>query len=295
MIHISFYKFVPLENLQELREELLNYCKTHNIRGKILIAEEGINGMIAGEENEIENFKDFLTQKEEFSDIFFKQHYSTKKGYKKMFVKIKNEIITFKNPVSLENRGPHLPPEELEKWYESGKDFAIIDMRNDFEYDIGHFKDAIKMNTKKFSELPEEIERIKDEIRDKPIVTYCTGGVRCEKGTAFLREQGFENVYQLDGGIINYGDRIGDQYWEGKCFVFDERGAIEIDPQKQDDNYSQCRICFVPSQKTNTCMECGEEFIMCDDCLELIENCCSKFCRNKQRDRVASQKEQVQC
>lgn len=287
MLHISFYKFVSLTNLKTLRENLLTYCREHNIKGKILIAEEGINGMIAGEKNKIENFKNYITNFEEFSDLFFKQHQSLKQGYKKMFVKIKSEIITFNKPISLERRGKHLNPQKLQEMYENNEDFAIIDMRNDFEYDIGHFKNAIKLNTQQFSQLPEEIERIKEKIKNKPIVTYCTGGIRCEKGTAYLKELGFEDVYQLDGGIINYGEKIGDNYWEGKCFVFDTRGAVEIDPQKQQDNYSQCRICFVPEDKCHRCPECGEEFIMCDECTKLIENCCSKFCRNKQREKYS--------
>lgn len=233
MIHLSFYKFVKISDIEILRDDLLEFCKENSIKGTILLANEGINGMLAAEQNKIENFKSYMRKKEEFKDIFFKEQESSNHGYKKILVKIKPEIITFKQSIDMENTGDYLKPDELKSMYENNEDFAIIDMRNDFEYDIGHFHGAIKINSKKFSELPEEIELIKDRIKDKKIVTYCTGGVRCEKGTAYLKQLGYKDIYQLDGGIINYGKEIGGSFWNGKCFVFDDRREIELISDKQ--------------------------------------------------------------
>lgn len=284
MKHISFYKFVNLENLENLKVELLSYCKKNTLKGKILLADEGINGYLTGERDKIEGFEDYLHSYKEFEDLFFKENPSNSHKYKRMLVKIKKEIITFKKKVDMSKIGDHLNPKDLEKMYDNGDDFVIIDTRNDYEYDVGHFKNAIKLETKEFSQFPKELERIRPKIQGKKIVTYCTGGVRCEKATAYMKEKGFDDVYQLDGGIVNYGLQVGEKYWEGKCFVFDERGAINIDPNKQDLKVSQCKICFIPNEEKHTCFECGNEFLMCNKCLPLLENCCSKFCRNKRRN-----------
>ncbi len=283
MLNISFYKFVEINHIENLREEILLFCKNHSLKGKILLANEGINGMVVGEKENIKAFEKFMHEKEEFKDVFFKEHETQNRGFKRMLVKPRKEIITFKQKVDMKKIGNHMKPSELKQLYEKGEEFAIIDTRNDYEYDIGHFKNAIKLDTREFSEFPKEIKRHEDKLKNKKIIMYCTGGVRCEKASAYMIEQGYNDVHQLDGGIINYGAECGDEFWEGKCFVFDERGAVEIDPKKQDDNYSQCNVCHVPCEEKHECPYCQKEYLQCSLCAPLMDNCCSKFCRNKLR------------
>lgn len=287
MINISFYKFVELKNLPDLKIQLLNFCNEKNLKGKILLANEGINGYLSGDRENLEKFKQYILSFSFFNDLYFKENPICKHNFKRMIVKIKKEIITFKIPVNINKKAPHIKPEELKKLYENNENFVIIDTRNDYEYDIGHFKNAIKLNTKQFSDFPQELEKIKEKIKDKKIITYCTGGIRCEKATAYMKDIGYKEVFQLDGGIINYGIKCGGDFWNGKCFVFDERGAIDLDINTQKENleYSQCSICYVPNESTHSCPYCKKTFLMCSKCLPLMDNCCSKFCRNKQREK----------
>lgn len=289
MLNISFYEFVKLDNLLKLKKELQSYIKKNNLKGKILLAKEGINGMLSGEEKDIREFEKYINSFDQFKKVWFKENPVSKHTYKRSLVKIRKEIITFKIPVDMKKTANHMSPEELKQMYDNNEDFVIIDTRNYYEYDVGHFKNAIKLETKEFTEFPQELERIRPQIEGKKIVTYCTGGVRCEKATAYMKEQGFEDVHQLNGGIVNYGDTIGGAYWEGKCFVFDERGAVDIDPRVQAKNqeYSQCSVCYVPNEDKHTCLNCSKEFVMCPNCTPLMDNCCSKFCRNKLREREA--------
>jgi UPF0176 protein len=294
MDNITFYKFVEINNLSELRENILNLCIKHEIKGKILIAKEGISGYCSGNEKATKEFIEYMHNIEQFRDLWFKHNKTEKENSKKMLVKIRNEIITFKQEYNIKNTGKYLKPEELDKLYQSKEDFIIIDIRNDYECEQGQFKNAIRINSKEFTQFPEEILKLKEQSIGKKVIAYCTGGVRCEKATAWMNENGFDDVYQLDGGIINYGIERGQGNWEGKCFVFDDRGAIEIDPKKQDIKYNQCSICFVPCEKNQTCRICGKEYLMCTDCNPLIENTCSKFCRNLEKmkeEKIRTNKE----
>jgi UPF0176 protein len=294
MDNITFYKFVEINNLEELKESILDFCIKNEIKGKILIAKEGISGYCSGNEKATKDFKDYMHQIEQFKDLWFKHNKTEKENSKKMLVKIRNEIITFKQDYDIKNTGKYLKPEELDKLYQSNEEFLIIDTRNDYEYEQGHFKNAIKINSKEFTQFPEEVLKLKEQSKGKKVITYCTGGVRCEKATAWMNENGFDDVYQLDGGVINYGIERGQGNWEGKCFVFDDRGAIEIDPKKQDIKYSQCSICFVPCESKKTCRICNKEYLMCADCDPLMENTCSKFCRNLEKmkeEKIRSNKE----
>ena len=285
--NISFYKFIELDNLKQLRKELQEYCNTKRIKGKILLAKEGISAYMSGIVEDIEKFKQFLTSYKEFEDMWFKHNPTNRFNSKRMLVKIRKETITLKQKYNYSNTGNYLEPEELDKWYEENKDdFVIIDTRNDYEYEVGHFKNAIPLPIKEFTELPDAIKQIEEKIKNKKIVTYCTGGIRCEKATAWMKENGFDDVYQINGGIINYGIERGQSNWEGLCFVFDDRGAIPIDieTQKEHLNKPQCSVCYVPCTDIHTCPQCNKDFIMCSKCMPLMDNCCSKFCRNKMRD-----------
>ena len=192
--------------------------------------------------------------------------------------------------------------QDLKRLLDNEKDIVLLDARNNYEYEIGRFKGAIHLDLDTFREFPMKIKQLQkttiqsskngiknskilknnENIKNKKIITYCTGGVRCEKASALLKEAGFENVYQLHDGIINYGKECGDSHWEGKCFVFDTRGAVDIDPNKKSEPITQCVLCHLPSGNLHQCsyVKCDKFFTACDKCLEILNGCCGKNCRN---------------
>ena len=226
----SFYKFIPLEDFETLREPMLVVMREMNIKGTIILAAEGINGGFAGTRDHMDAFYAYMHQEPRFSDLNFKETFDSQNPFEKAKVKLRKEIVTMGitkvNPLA--STGVHLSPEE---WHDFIQDpeVIVIDTRNDYEYELGTFKNAINPNTENFREFPEYVEQHLSDKKDKKIAMFCTGGIRCEKSTAYLKEQGFEHVYQLKDGILNYMEVIPNEtsLWEGKCFVFDDRVAVD--------------------------------------------------------------------
>jgi len=284
MKHIIFYKYVPLHQLKGFKKEHLAFCKSLGLKGKVLVAKEGINGSLSGREKDIEQYIKGMRKDKRFADILFKKGKTREHTFKRMHVTIKKEIIASRLIVDLGKRAPYIEPKELKGLLDKGEELVLLDARNDYEYKLGRFSQALDPKLKTFQQFKKVVKQCAG-LKDKLIVTYCTGGVRCEKASAFLVDQGFTNVRQLHGGIIQYGLECGDAHWEGKCFVFDQRGAIEIDPAKQGERYEQCGVCFTPCEEKHSCVYCEKEFVACEECLGLYQDCCSKFCRNSLRER----------
>ena len=223
---VSFYKFVQLDNLKELKSKLLNYCKKSFMKGTIILAEEGINAFVSCDESMIESFTCFIKSFEEFFDVEFKIEKSSSEPFEKMKIKVKEEIVTFGQPVNLKERGEYLDPDGWDKLI-SKKDTILIDTRNYYEYAMGTFKGAINPYIQNFTELAAWLdENFTDDDKEKDIAMFCTGGIRCEKSTAYLKQKGFKNVYHLKEGIIKYIHQKRTEknsLWEGECFVFDNR------------------------------------------------------------------------
>ncbi|MDY0082479.1 MAG: rhodanese-like domain-containing protein, partial [Ignavibacteriaceae bacterium] len=210
---ISFYKYVTVDNPAALAKEYLDWCTENGIKGKIYLADEGINGAVTGDFELIERFKNYLRKFSIFSDIWFKETPTDEIAFTKMHVRVKPEIVNSGLiNTSLEHTAPKLTPEQLLKFYEDKKDFIIVDARNWYESKIGKFKNAITPQITHFREWPKVVELL-NQYKDKTIVTYCTGGIRCEKASAYMREQGFKDVYQIDGGILNFILKFPDTYW----------------------------------------------------------------------------------
>ena len=268
-------------DLKKFQIKHLVLCKRLGLNGRVLIAKEGINGNLTGGKEDIEEYKKELRKGKRFSDVEFKQGPTSNHNFRKMFVRIRKEIVTSGFGIDAKKKGKYIEPKELKKWYDKKDDFVIVDARNDYEYKIGKFKNAINLKLDTFRDFPKAIKQLK-RFKNRKIVTYCTGGVRCEKASAYLRLKGFKDVYQLHGGIIKYGEKIGNKHWEGKCFVFDTRGAVDIDPKKQNKPITQCSLCNIPCDKYHNCVNvrCDKRFIACDKCLETLNECCSKNCRN---------------
>lgn len=247
-VNISTYKFVSINDTEVLRPKYLAFCLEHNLKGTIILSEEGINMFLAGYKEDMDAFFNMFYQDSRFADIKPKFSYSDSQPFNRMLVKIKPEIITMKHPtVRPENgRAPGVLPKTLKRWLDQGHDdngkpVVMIDTRNAFEVDVGTFDKTLDYRITKFTEFPEVIKQHKDELEDKTIVTFCTGGIRCEKAVLYMQDIGYDNVYQLDGGILKYFEEVGGDHYHGDCFVFDYRTALN--PQLQETETVQCFKC----------------------------------------------------
>jgi UPF0176 protein len=235
ILNISTYKFVTLQDLPALQPKILAQCRAQNLKGTILLAEEGINMFLAGQESEIHAFFDWLRQDPRFANIVTKDSWSEQQPFKKMIVRIKREIIRMDHPTIRPDhaeRSPYVSAETLKHWLDQGHDdqgkpVVLLDTRNAFEVRYGTFDTAIDYNISKFSELPDVLKQHQNELQDKTVVSFCTGGIRCEKVGILMQEIGIKNSYQLDGGILKYFEIVGNAHYHGSCFVFDEREALD--------------------------------------------------------------------
>lgn len=280
---LLYYKYINIPNPEKWAAEHLKWCKENGIKGRILVAKIGLNGTCAGPRALMEKYKQKLQSDPLFKDIVFKEDRGDQFTFTKTFVRVRDELVTLKvSGVKAENGGIHLPVEQFNQMIESDTDVVLVDMRNKYEWKLGRFKGAIPLEMDNFKELPQAIDKI-EHLKDKKILAYCTGGIRCETGTAYLKMRGFKNVYQLEGGIHTYGQKSPDRHWEGKMFVFDRRGAVPINHQK-DLVVAKCLHCHKPSDVYMNCVNtaCNALFICCEDCTVKMKNTCSENCKNHQ-------------
>jgi UPF0176 protein len=236
VLNISAYKFVPLPDALDLRETLLARATALQLKGTILLAEEGINLFLAGPGDAVRGFIDQLHADARFADITPKESWSEKQPFRKMLVKVKGEIIRMNHPTirPAEGRAPAVTPLTVKRWLDQGHDdegrpVVTLDTRNDVEIDCGTFEGAIDWRITKFTEFPQAVLDHKDALKNKTVVSFCTGGIRCEKAAIFMREAGLDHVYQLEGGILKYFEEAGGAHYKGGCFVFDAREAVGVD------------------------------------------------------------------
>jgi UPF0176 protein len=284
---ISFYKYVKIEDPESLAKDHLNWCMQNNIKGKVYLANEGINGSVFGDNQTTAHYKNQLKSYKIFEDIWFKETPTDSIAFNKMHVRVKQEIVNSGlMKTKLENTAPKLTPDQLLKFYEDKKDFVIVDARNWYESKIGKFKNAITPQITHFREWPKVVDSLND-YKDKTIITYCTGGIRCEKASAYMREKGFKNVYQIDGGILNYIQKFPDTYWEGGMFVFDDRRVFEPNTKEELKYTSNCHFCDKPTSYHINChnIDCDKIIVCCHDCKIENEYCCSTECRSSSNKR----------
>lgn len=226
---LLYYKYVELPDPVAFAAEHLEFCRELGLKGRVLVAGEGINGTLAGPEEATDQYQAWCRNHPLFVDMPFKINRAEANPFKRLSVKPRREIVTLgvEEPFDLANEPEnHLSPEEWKKAIEE-EDVVLFDVRNDYETAVGRFKDAIRPPIGNFRELPEALKQY-GHLKEKKVLMYCTGGIRCEKASALFRREGFKEVYQLDGGIITYGDQVGADYWEGECFVFDERMMVPV-------------------------------------------------------------------
>jgi UPF0176 protein len=236
ILNISCYKFVALPDAQALRQPCLDNAMARQLKGTILIAEEGINFFLAGSASDVRGFVDWLRTDDRFADLTPKESWSDTQPFRKMLVKVKNEIIRMNHPSirPAEGRAPAVTPATAKRWLDQGHDdegrpVVTLDTRNQFEVDAGTFKNTINWGITKFTEFPAAVQAHLDELQDKTVISFCTGGIRCEKAAIYMRHAGLPHVYQLEGGILKYFEEVGNDHYEGGCFVFDERRAVGAD------------------------------------------------------------------
>ena len=227
-INLSGYRFTPISDLELTLNKLKSMCADLDILGSIYLASEGINIGISGNILEVETFRARLNKFSGFEDIRFHELYSLKRPYNKMTVKTKTELVPIEDTTITVGDYNHqyLPPQELKQWLDENKDFVLLDMRNEFEFELGTFDQAQQLHLRRFRKLQTKDHEINNLPKDKPIVTFCTGGIRCEKAGPYLEKFGFKNIFQLEGGIIEYLRQTKGAHWHGNCFVFDDRVSI---------------------------------------------------------------------
>jgi len=245
-LNVAGYKFEPLENLDSLIPEFQNKCDELGLKGSVYLSPNGINFSIAGTEKNIDTYIEFMEEDSRFRDIPLKKTFSETQPFRRMKVRLKKEIISLGrddiNPREL--TGDYISPRELFEMYETKEDVIVLDTRNEYETRVGLFENAVDLQLDTFRDFPSAIETLPEEYKDKQIVMYCTGGIRCEKASAVMMKAGFSDVKQLEGGVLDYFKETGGAYWNGDCFVFDER--VALDKELKETEYIYCYICREP-------------------------------------------------
>ena len=247
-VNIAAYKFITFDNTEEMRPQYQALCKELELKGTILLTPEGINMFLSGTRANIDTYLAWLRSDVRFADIEAKESLSEEQSHKRMLVKIKKEIITMRMPLIKPElgRAPAVAPATLKRWLDQGHDdkgkpVVMVDTRNAFEVDVGTFDNTIDYRIEKFTEFPEVIAANKDALADKTVVTFCTGGIRCEKAAIHMQNIGYDSVYQLEGGILKYFEDVGGAHYTGDCFVFDYRTALN--PKLEPTVTVQCFAC----------------------------------------------------
>ncbi len=268
IVNIAAYKFVTMTGLPELRESLKELCQHEKLRGTILLSEEGINLFVAGERAGIDALLEKLRGMPQLADIPVKESFSDELPFNRMLVKIKKEIIAFgvDGIDPRQHTSPRLSAEELKQWLDEGRPVTLLDTRNRFEAAVGTFENAIVAPVDNFRDFPDVVDQLPPEIRQQPVVTFCTGGIRCEKAAPLLEAAGFEEVYQLDGGILKYFEDVGGEHYNGECFVFDKR--VALDPQLHATGARQCFVCQTPLTTADMQHAAYEEGVACPHCFQ---------------------------
>lgn len=267
----ALYKFVTLENYQALRLPLTDVMEANQIRGTLLLAVEGINGTVAGPRQGIDNLLNWLRSDPRLADLDCKESITNQPPFKRTKVKLKKEIVTM--------GVPGIDPKQVVGTYVAPKDWnsliddpevLLVDTRNDYEFQVGTFKNAINPNTTSFREFPEFVKQHLDPNTHKKVAMFCTGGIRCEKSTAFLKEQGFAEVYHLKGGILKYLEDVPAEQsrWQGECFVFDDR--ITVNHQLEQGSYDQCNACRMPITEEDKASHKYQQGVSCPHCYQQI-------------------------
>jgi UPF0176 protein len=284
---LAFYYLVPISDPAQLVQEFFAHFSGIDCKGRIYIAQQGINGTMSAPANEAKQFMKWLASHPQFQNaqawnsLEFKVEETSEHVFARLTVKVKKELVALDQEVALANRGQALSPAGWRKMLEEEDDLLLLDIRNDYEWELGHFEGAKRPQCTTFREFKQFAKDVSTEIDPKKtkVLMCCTGGIRCEFFSVLLKECGIENVYQLDGGIIKYGIEEKSAHWLGKLFVFDDRLSADISDEKAPP-IAKCHYCNETAEKYYNCanMDCNTLFICCPSCLEAYRGCCKKEC-----------------
>ncbi len=276
---LLYYCYTPIENPEQFRDEHHRLCLDLNLLGRIIVAPEGLNGTVSGRPEDCDIYMQTVKADPRFEALEFKVEEHEDHAFKKLHVRLKEEIVNSDLPVNpLEQTGKHLEPDEFLK-LKNDPDVVLVDMRSNYEHSVGKFKGAITFDMENLRELPDHVHEI-EHLKDKKIITYCTGGIKCEKASAYLLSRGFDNVYQLHGGIIKYGLEAGGEDFDGKCYVFDNRVAVDVN-QVNPEVISTCFRCGTITDRMINCASpvCNNHVTLCEACGWEHQGTCSDACK----------------
>lgn len=263
IVNIATYKFFRWGDLEPRRDELKSLCKQLDLKGTVLISGEGINLFLAGSRASVDSFLSHVRAIPELVDLPVKESLTDYQPFNRMLVRIKREIIPVgaEGLQAVQDASPKISPEVLKQWLDEKRPIALLDTRNDYEIEIGTFENAIDLNIKNFREFPNATAAIPDDVKKQPVVMFCTGGIRCEKIGPYMKGLGFEEIYQLDGGILKYFEKCQQSHYKGDCFVFDQR--VAVDPSLEPSDTSECFACKRPVQPAD--LE-SEHYVIGESC-----------------------------
>ncbi len=283
---ILFYKYTRLDNAEQYAQQHLKFCKDLGVKGRILVGDEGINGTLSGTPEQCETYMAHLQANPPFKGIEFKVDDTDTPAFNKIHVRYRREIVHFGVEIDPEFAATRLNADQVLQMKDE-PDVVMVDMRNNVEHLVGKFKNAVTLDLETFRDLPKHLPELA-QYKEKRIIAYCTGGIRCEKATAYLIQQGFsrDKVFHIDGGIIKYAHATGGVDFEGKCYVFDKRVVADVNLVNPS-IISHCRLCDAPSARMVNCAnpECNEHFVMCEACGEQWQGACSEACYQHPRRR----------
>jgi UPF0176 protein len=288
---ILYYKFVPLPDPESVLHWQRQLCERHGLKGRIILSTHGINGTLGGPVEGLKAYKKAMNLHTKFKGIMYKWSEGRADDFPRLSIKVRDEIVTFLTPDELQvnekgvvGGGKHIKPEALHKLVEEkGDDVVFFDGRNAYEAEVGKFKNAIVPNTRTTRDFLDELETPEmQDLKDKTVVTYCTGGIRCEILSSLMKNRGFKDVYQIDGGIVKYGEKFKDEgLWEGKLYVFDKRMTVGFSDKAKD--IGSCSLC---EKKTSNFINCAE--LSCNDLILACKSCAKKSRYCKQHQQVTS-------
>lgn len=269
---LLYYKYIPVENAEQVRDEQVDLLKKFNLKGRLIVADEGINGTLEGLTEDTEKYIEAMEKSKYFKGISYKKSVGNGKGFPKISVKYRPEVVTtkIKNLDPNVTTGKYLSAEELHDWFANNKEFYIVDMRNDYEYSSGYFENFIPSGLHNFFDLPDVLPKL-EHLKNKTVLTVCTGGIRCEKASGFLVSNGFTDVYQLKDGIQTYMEKYPNKHFKGKLYVFDSRLTIGFNTDSPEHEIvGKCYYCDVPSDTYVNCEYdmCHFHHIACADCYD---------------------------
>jgi UPF0176 protein len=272
---ILFYKFIDIKDPYKLRDEQKKLCASFSLKGRMLIAEEGINATFEGRASDIEAYKNKLREDERFADIVFKESAGTGEAFTRLEIKVRKEVVTLgAGKFDIKNEtAPEITADELEALYGKNEDFVVLDLRNDFEIDAGYFEKTIDPGLRNFRNLPEKLPQLA-HLKDKKVIAVCTGGIRCEKATCLLKKEGFKDLYQLKDGIHTYMQRYPSRHFKGSLFVFDNRMTTPIVDTPEREIVGKCRYCENKCEAfySNDAVRPSLKIICCDNCAKQRED-----------------------